>query len=195
MGCRLTDRICATSKNWRTQSGASDAAPIHFAPVRQLRQFLIGRGKGGALAQHHLAPSRGTALRRHTAGWRLRLADHALARSPDRQTPRRTDHVGSVGKGLNSPHRRQEHVDIQRRPLARSTPDRASALQPGPGIRLLRSDALTRGQRTRSPAGLLASLPAPPPWPFTMCLPTTAFASTIALKPLNARLNGWPRHV
>jgi hypothetical protein len=66
-----------------------------FAPLRHLRHFLIGRGKGGAVAHHHLSRTRSTTLRRHTAGWRLRLADHALARTPDRQTQRGTDHAKS----------------------------------------------------------------------------------------------------
>jgi hypothetical protein len=119
---------CATSKQvaqigwrrWRIRPGFLQFAPpaqtasnqqmkettgtYGFAPLRHLRHFLIGRGKGGALAHHHLSRTRSTTLRRHTAGWRLRLADHALARKPDRQTQRGTDHaksfkVDSVEKG------------------------------------------------------------------------------------------------
>ncbi len=55
MGYRLKADKCATLKNWRKQTGASGAASIDFAPVRQLRQFLIGRGEVAHLAQHRLA--------------------------------------------------------------------------------------------------------------------------------------------
>jgi AraC-like DNA-binding protein len=61
MGCQLMAAKCATSKNWRNQTGASGALRNEFAPVRQLRQFLIGRGKVAHLAQR---PSRARAVTR-----------------------------------------------------------------------------------------------------------------------------------
>jgi hypothetical protein len=51
MGCQLIPTHCATLKNWRTQTGASGAVPSDFAPVRQLRQSLIGKGKLAHLEQ------------------------------------------------------------------------------------------------------------------------------------------------
>jgi hypothetical protein len=84
MGYGLTRPVCATLINWRTQTGATGAVSIHFAPVRHLRQFLIGRGEGGALAHHHRSRARSTALRRHhvrlapTAGRTWRSPEYLL---------------------------------------------------------------------------------------------------------------------
>ena len=79
MGCQLMATNCATSKNWRNQTGATGAVPSDFAPVRQLRQFLLGRGKVPHLAQH---PSRARNFTRTDCLRRLRLggnrADHRV---------------------------------------------------------------------------------------------------------------------
>src|SRR2546430_17701180 len=81
MGYRLSAVECATSKNWRSQTGASGANSNGFAPVRQLRQSLIGRGKVAQLAQtplraRALSPARIAFLRLRLVGDR---AGHSVS--------------------------------------------------------------------------------------------------------------------
>jgi hypothetical protein len=77
MGCGLKPAERAISPNWSKQNGATGASSAGFAPVRQLRQFLIGKKRVTHLAQRL---SRACASIRTDSLCRLRLggyrADH-----------------------------------------------------------------------------------------------------------------------
>jgi hypothetical protein len=91
MGYVMPYTNCATLFKCRTKGAAGGAPSIDFAPLRHLRHLVVQQtGGGGATACHpkhtRAAPSSGGA----TAGWRLRLADHAahLLATPNRSPSR-----------------------------------------------------------------------------------------------------------
>jgi hypothetical protein len=76
-------------RRWRILNPFCATAPLAPPPYR---------GRTGGAVAHHLQFSlaRSTALRRHTDGWRLRLADHALACTGDSPMNERAGEHGSV---------------------------------------------------------------------------------------------------
>ena len=128
MGYRLTTRICVTSTNWRTQTGASGALSIHFAPLRHLRQFLIGREK---VAHWRNTTSRARAAP-HSGGTRPAGAyGLPTMRSPANQIDKRNEGQTTRKASRLTASRRAEFtsslpfvIDIRNHPFCLAQPDR-----------------------------------------------------------------------